>query len=114
MGQLAICYAAGRSFIGTEEKPCFIDKIAEMQGPRGVGAVQRNGQLRVPLDGTGTLGPGLTAKIRCRGVEPFQIVLQTAFVHFPAFRCTAVFIQQVIRVHKMRADIVHIQLTHSR
>ena len=42
-----------------------------------------------------------------------QIVHQSALVDLPALGCTAVLIQEVVRVHKMCADIMHIQLTDS-
>lgn len=111
-GQFAARHFAGSPLIGAEEKPCFIGKIAKVKCPRSVGAVQRDRQLCIPLDGSRALGAGLPAQIRCSGTEPLEIIFQTALIGFPAFRSTAVYIQQIVRVHKVGADVMHIQLAH--
>lgn len=70
VGELAARHPAGGAFIGPEEQPPLVHKIAEGKRPLRGGALGGDGELAVPLDRTGTLGAGLLAQVGGSGGEP--------------------------------------------
>ena len=83
---------------------------AERPGIRAGINVHRHG--RKTLDGTGALRRRLVPQVGRGFGKPLQVVDQAALVDHPALLGTAIGVQKVVRVHKVRAHVVHVELGH--
>ena len=87
-------------------------EIAQAERPGIRTGIHAHRNRRKALDGTGALRAGLAAQVGRRLGKPVQVVGQAALVDFPALLGAAIGIQKVVRVHKVRTHVVHVELGH--
>ena len=87
-------------------------EIAQAERPGIRAGIHAHRHGRKTLDGTGALRRRLVPQVGRGFGKPLQEVDQAALVDLPALLGSAIGVQKVVRVHKVRAHVVHVELGH--
>ena len=112
MRNLATRHRIRLAIIGAEHEPRLVVEIAQAERPGIRVCIHTHRHGRKALDGTRAFRTGLAPQVGRRLGKPVQVVGQAALVDFPALLGAAIGIEQVVRMHKVRAHVVHVELGH--
>ena len=112
MRNLATRDCSRLAVIGTEHEPRLVVKIAQVERPGIRACINAHRHGRKALDGARAFRAGLATQVGRRLGKPVQVVGQAALIDLPALPGAAIGIEQVVRVHKVRTHIVHVELGH--
>ena len=87
-------------------------EIAQAERPGIRAGIHAHRHGRKTLDGTGALRCRLVPQVGRGFGKPLQELDQAALVDLPALLGSAIRIEKVVRVHKVRAHVVHVELGH--
>ena len=85
-------------------------EIAQTERPGIRAGIHAHRHRRKALDGARAFRAGLATQAGRKLGKPVQVVGQAALVDLPALRSAAIGVQKVVRVHKVRAYVVHVEL----
>ena len=112
MRQFATRHRTRLAIIGAEHEPRLVVEIAQAERPGIRAGIHTHRHGGKTLDGTGALRRRLVPQVGRGFGKPLQEVDQAALVDLPALLGSAIGVQKVVRVHKVRAHVVHVELGH--